>query len=241
MELSIPKCFVVSYHRKTNYLSFEYSVDGELLNRTDKIRDLGVTLDSALSFRNHYEEIIDKARRQLGFVSKLSMEFRDPYTLKSLYVSLVRPLLETASIVWDPYHSTVASRIESVQKRFVRFALRNLPWNDSLNLPSYESRCQLIGLETLMQRRKRAKAIFIAKLLAAEIDAPNLLELVNVNVPGYVTRRPEFLRLPLRRRDYTFHEPVRAMMECFNNVVHLFDFNMTTNEFKSRLLRFMFN
>lgn len=241
MELSIPKCFVISYHHKMNPLFFEYTIGGELVQRTETIWDLGVTLDSALSFRNHHEEIIDKARRQLGFVSKLSKEFRDPYTLKSLYVSLVRPLLETASIVWDPYHSTVASRIESVQKRFVRFALRNLPWNDPQNLPPYESRCQLIGLDTLTQRRKRAKAIFIAKLLAAEIDAPNLLVLVNINVPGYATRRPEFFRLPFRRWDYTSQEPIRAMMECFNHVVHLYDFNVTTNNFKSRLSRFVFN
>ncbi|XP_062715813.1 uncharacterized protein LOC134291708 [Aedes albopictus] len=241
MQLSIPKCFVVSFHRKMSHVPFDYTIDGELLNRTESIRDLGVTLDSALSFRNHHEEVIDRARRQLGFVSKLCKEFRDPYTLKSLYVSLVRPILETSSIVWDPYHSTVASRIESVQKRFIRFALRNLPWNDPLNLPPYGSRCELIGLETLKQRRKRAKAMFVAKLLSAEIDAPNLLQMINFNVPGYALRRPEFLRLPFRRRDYASQEPVRSMMECFNEVVHLFDFNITTKRFKAILTRVMFN
>ncbi|XP_055633092.1 uncharacterized protein LOC129773504 [Toxorhynchites rutilus septentrionalis] len=218
-----------------NLLSFEYTVGDEVLSRVQTIRD------PALSFQNHYEDIIDKARRQLGFVSKLSREFRDPYTLRSLYSCLVRPFLETASLIWDPYRSTMAARIESIQGRFVRFALRLLPWNDPLNLPPYEHRCQLIGLETLKQRRKRAKAIFIARLLVPEIDAPNVLAQIAINVPGYTLRRSDFLRLPFRRRDYSLHEPIRSMMECFNDVAHLFDFNITINEFKSRIKRFVFS
>lgn len=53
---------------------------------------------------------------------------------------LLARLTGDPSIVWDLYNSTAASRNESVQKSFVRFALRNLPRGDSLNLPSYESR-----------------------------------------------------------------------------------------------------
>ena len=240
MQVSISKCCIISFHRKKNFLSFDYTINGEQLVRVPTVRDLGVTLDSALTYRNHYEEIIDKARRQLGFISKITKEFRNPYTLKSLYVSLVRPILESASIIWDPYHSTIAARIESVQKRFIRFALRNLPWNDPHNLPAYENRCELIGMETLQHRRKRAKAIFMFKLLTSDTDAPNLLEQINFNVRGYSLRRADFLRLPLRRQDYALYEPIRSMMKVFNNVSHLFNFNSTINEFRSRLQRYMF-
>lgn len=41
--------------------------------------------------------------------------------------------------------------------------------------------------------------------------------------------------------DYTSQEPMRAMMECFNYVVHLHDFNVATNPFKSRLSRLVLN
>jgi hypothetical protein len=37
--------------------------------------------------------MVAKAFAMLGFIRRLSLEFRDPYTLKSLYTSLVRPKL----------------------------------------------------------------------------------------------------------------------------------------------------
>jgi hypothetical protein len=52
----------------------------------------------------------------LGFVKRLSGEFRDPYTLRTLYVSLVRPKLEHIN------------RIKRVQRKFDRYALRGLRW-----------------------------------------------------------------------------------------------------------------
>lgn len=237
MTLSVPKCHVISFHRKKNFLQYEYVIDGTTLSRVQTVRDLGITLDSSLTFRNHHEDVIAKARRQLGFIGKVTKEFQDPYTLKSLYVSLVRPILETGCIIWDPFHITVIDRIEAVQRKFVRYALRNLPWNDPVNLPPYENRCQLLGLETLEQRRKNAKAVFVAKLLNAELDAPNLLALIDINIPGYALRNTEFLRLPRWRQDYDGNEPVRAVMRNFNDVYNLFDFNENSVQFRSRLRR----
>lgn len=237
MILSVPKCLVISFHRKKNPLQFEYAINGTTLTREQTVRDLGIVLDSNLTFRNHHEEIIAKARRQLGFIGKVTKEFKDPHTMKSLYVALVRPILETGSIIWDPFHITVIDRIEAVQRKLVRSALRNLPWNDPINLPPYEDRCQLLGLETLKKRRKDAKAVFAAKLLNGELDAPNLLALLDINIPGYALRTSEFFRLPHWRQDYNGNEPVRSIMRSFNAVFNLFDFNQTSAQFRTRLRR----
>lgn len=235
MTLSIQKCHVITFSRRLQPIEFDYSINGELLSRVETVRDLGVTLDTRLTFNHHYEEIIANARRQLGFIFKMTNEFDDPLCLKSLYISLVRSVLECASVVWDPYHRTVSVRIESIQRKFVRRALRNLPWNDPANLPAYEDRCRLLGLQTLEQRRKSAKAVFIGKLLNGDIDAPNLLAMVDINVPGYPLRNSSFLRLPFRRRDYDFHEPVCALMRAFNEAFNLYDFNVSSDDFRRRL------
>lgn len=58
-----------------------------------------------------------------------------------------------------------AGRIESVQYRFLRFALRKLPWRDPFCLPSYENLCQLIDLELLRARRDAVRAMTIADIL----------------------------------------------------------------------------
>jgi hypothetical protein len=70
------------------------------LRRVDSINDLGVIMDSRISFTGHIDVTVGKALSMLGFVKRLSCEIRDPYPLKTLYVSLVRPTLEYASCVW---------------------------------------------------------------------------------------------------------------------------------------------
>jgi hypothetical protein len=72
------------------------------------------------------------------------LDFRDPYTLKSLYRSLIRPKLEYASCVWNPFYDVCVDRMEGVQRRFIRYALRGLGWMDMHDLPPYEDRYALL-------------------------------------------------------------------------------------------------
>jgi hypothetical protein len=82
-----------------------------------------------------------KSARMLGFIKRISREFSDPYTYKTLYVAFVRafvrPGLEYASCVWSPHQVVHSARIERIQHNFIRFALRGLGWTAQL-LPPYE-------------------------------------------------------------------------------------------------------
>jgi len=68
----------------------------------------------------------------LGFIKRWSKEFNNPFVLKSLYTSLVRPNLEYASQVWSPFYKIHINRIEAIQKNFNCFALRHLCWSSTL-------------------------------------------------------------------------------------------------------------
>jgi hypothetical protein len=56
-------------------------------------------MDEKMTFSEHVDVMVAKAFAMIGFIRRLSLEFRDPYTLKSFYTSLVRPKLEYASCV----------------------------------------------------------------------------------------------------------------------------------------------
>jgi hypothetical protein len=116
---------------------FAYTIGSSTLERVVSIIDLGVILDSKLSFRNHIDATIGKGLAMLVFIKRLSSEFRDPYTLKALYVSLVRSRLEYASCVWQPFYAVHIARIERIQEKFVKYAVRRLGWDISLDLPPY--------------------------------------------------------------------------------------------------------
>jgi hypothetical protein len=77
-------------------------LSGIILERIDSINDLVVIVDSKMSFTGHVDVKVGRALAMLEFVKRLSSEIRDLDTLKTLYVSLVRPRLEYASCVWRP-------------------------------------------------------------------------------------------------------------------------------------------
>jgi hypothetical protein len=52
--------------------------------------------------------IVGRAFAMLGSNRRLSFEFRDPYTLKSLYRSLVCSKLKYVSFVWSPFYDVRA-------------------------------------------------------------------------------------------------------------------------------------
>jgi hypothetical protein len=70
-----------------------------VLVRVSSINDLGVIMDETMNFLEHVDVMVGKACAMMGFIRRLSFEVRDPYTLNSLYTSLVCPNLEYASCV----------------------------------------------------------------------------------------------------------------------------------------------
>jgi hypothetical protein len=57
---------------------------GIILDRVDFINDFGIIIDSKVSFTENTDVTVGRALAMLGFVKRLSCEFRDPYTLDPL-------------------------------------------------------------------------------------------------------------------------------------------------------------
>lgn len=221
------KCSIISFSRKLQPILFCYQLKGKVLQRVEDVKDLGVILDAQLTFKHHLSYVIEKASRTLGFIFRIAKDFTDPYCLKSLYCSLVRATLEYCSAVWHPYYRNGVERIESVQRRFIRYALRRLPWRDPFRLPSYQSRCQLIQLESLQTRRDVNRAMVVADLLSGRIDCPALLESINASAHSRTLRNNAMLRLPLRRTNYGQNSAMVGLQRVFNRVAEGFDFHLS--------------
>ena len=92
----------------------------------------------------------------------------DISTLKQLYVSNIRPHLEYACQVWDPYRQKDIDMLEeSVQK----FALRvcSKQWD-----ASYSMLCSSLNLSTLAARGKQMKVSVTCKHVHGLADFPNV-------------------------------------------------------------------
>ena len=81
-----------------------------------------------------------------------SLTYFDAELVRLLYVSLIRPHLEYAVPVWDPYLRGYIENTENVRQR----ATRLVP---SIKRKGYEYRIQTLKLTTLETRGKRGDLI----------------------------------------------------------------------------------
>lgn len=137
--------------------------------------------------------------------------------------------------MWQPYYKVHSSRIESIQKQFVLFALRKLGWRNPFDMPSYESRCKLINLAGLERRRLNTSTFFIYDLLTGVINSPNLFALLRLHTPSRTLREAQTLRPEFHRTNYGFFEPIAFMSRLFNGVNVIYLASSSRENFRSRI------
>ena len=81
---------------------------------TTSEKDVRVIIDNKLSFDKHIAEKINKANSVVRAIRR-SFEYLDKDTFKKLYTALVRPHLEYANAVWNPYKKKDITTLEKVQ------------------------------------------------------------------------------------------------------------------------------
>lgn len=118
LSFNVGKCQSMSFARSRNIIHYTYLINESSINIVTKKKDLGIFLCPNLDFHYHIEAVCCRALKMFGFVISTSKEFRLSSSLKALYCSLVRPLLEYSSILWDPFTAADSSCIERVQRRF---------------------------------------------------------------------------------------------------------------------------
>ena len=101
-------------------------------------------------FKFHIHEIIHKANNILGII-KHAFRSRDANTIHLLYITLVRPILDYTSTIWNPYLMGNICSLEKIQRRATRLisSLQNFSyhqWLQQLNLPSllYRRTCMVL-------------------------------------------------------------------------------------------------
>ena len=124
----------------------------------------------------------------LGFIRRTLKDFHDVHVYKILYNAHVRSHLDYCSSVWSPKAKTMVTKLEGVQKRFVR----QLCFHTKIRYEStdYVKLCSYFRLSTLESRRRKTDVLFFHKILHSRINCPYLLSAI-------------YLYLPLRRTRHT--------------------------------------
>lgn len=234
LEINIAKCSKVSYGRIKNFICYDYMINAQKVNVLNEVKDLGVIFDAKFTFVSHLNYIIPKAYSLLAFVKRNCRDFLDPYTVKTVYTSLIRSKLEYACFIWNPFCTKHSVRIERIQKRFIKFALHSINFNHPE--PSYIEKCRLISLKSLENRRLMLSQLFLYKISNGLVQCSELLEMLSFNVPCRTLRINNFFFIPFHRTNYCYHEPIiRALREFNRNNSLDLDFSTSFSLFSNVL------
>ncbi len=176
LSLNANKCELL-HLGKSNFL-FNYGLNGHLLPSSSRARDLGVLIDSSLTFTDHISHIVSKARSRCSVFFK-SFISRDILIMKKFFVIYVRPILENASEVWNPICQKDINSLENVQRYFSN----RIP---SCSFLPYWQRLAMLSLDSLQHRRATADITCIYSLITGGLNAvlaPHL-----THIPPSITR-----------------------------------------------------
>lgn len=215
MELNIEKCKHMSFHNKKKPHLNRYHINGTQLEQIFSVRDLGVYFHPSLKFNLHYEHIINKSYRMLGFLLRNTRDFVNPKTLIVIYYAYVRSHVEYCSSIWSPQYQVHINAIESIQRKF----LRHLAFKQRRPIENhdYSEIMSANNIMTLEKRRDMIDLTYFYKILNNQINCPDLLNQVNIRVSARRTRFLDPFETPSARKDLGMHSPFVRMHKLAND------------------------
>ena len=155
------KCHVMRLTHAKSPKHYTYKLGESVLSEVTGHPYLGIHISNDLTWNAHVNQMVSKANRTLGFVTR-NLYSCPRHVKESAYRTLVRPLLEYSSAAWDPHTRVLIDGIERVQRRAARFVyndfssmsegcvtnmLKDLKW------PSLEVRRKAHRLTVMQQAR----------------------------------------------------------------------------------------
>ena len=159
-NFNLHKCKVLSFGIQVNIkniYSMSCTSEDHQSDGIDEENDLVVLFNSFLKFGNHINKTVHKASRLLGLI-KRTFSYLEPQKLRLLYTTLIRPHLDYAYVVRNPYQSGDIRALEQVQRRVTRAC-------PTFYHLSYYDRFVALNRPSLQYRRRRMDMIMMYKIL----------------------------------------------------------------------------
>ena len=195
LSISLQKCSVMHFLPKLN-IKTTYFYNGQPFPIcTSAVRDLGVMVDSDLTWKAHIKSVTSKAYKKRFLLFK-SLKSTNPSFLTKMYCCYVRPILEFASPVFNPTQKGLIAKLEQVQRSTTRLIFLRSPLLRSQVNISYPERLKILNLTSLEERLRNLDLSTFHAILTNTIQA-------NLNLSTRISNTrgpPNKLVVPLANR-----------------------------------------
>ena len=119
LSLNVKKTKAIFFSNNPTVNGVSVTIGGTEVEFVDKIKFLGVIIDSKLQWRDHIDFITNKLAKIAGQFSKIKGKICRK-TFVTLYYTFVYPLLIYGNIVWGKAAKVHLNKIHLMQKRIIR-------------------------------------------------------------------------------------------------------------------------
>ena len=133
-----------------------YNDKEEPVPLSDVVNDLGILIDSSLSFSQELNKIIQKCNSRMYWILR-TFATRKPEILMPVFKCMVNAVIDFSNLVLPSPTSAAMSRLEGVQRRFTA-KLNGMQGLD------YEQRLSALKINSIQRRKDRGTIMFMQRI-----------------------------------------------------------------------------
>lgn len=223
LHLNLDKCAVLTISKNKHVINTDYHFGSHIFKKVNEQKDLGVLIDSKLSFSKHIESITAKAIAALGFIKRFCYDISDVQTLKTLYYALVQSHLEYCCVAWLPFYDVHIKNIERVLRQFTMFALKEYPSEaNQYIITPYKERLESLGMTSLHRRRINSSLVFLYDTINGNTGGSLVKHDLLLHTNNRNIRRTEVFRVADKKLKLALSIPISQMCKYANKVPEKF-------------------
>ena len=166
MNFNPSKCTSMSANSgKKDTIPKDYFLHDQKLEKTKFSKYLGVTISEDMKWTQHTDLIASKGHRAVGFLRR-NFSACSPKAKATTYTTMVRPVLEYASTVWDPSLRKDVQKLEKVQRSASRYVFNNYDRTPG----TVTSLLNRLEWDTLEERREMSRLTMLFKIQNGLVD-----------------------------------------------------------------------
>ena len=104
---------------------FIYSMDSTPISYAELEKDLGVHIHIKMDWSQHCNTLYSKANQRLGLLKRTCHFTNNSKKRRAFYISQVRSQFEHCTVVWRPTTKSLIDKLESIQKRGLKWVLNS--------------------------------------------------------------------------------------------------------------------
>ena len=169
LSMNVAKCkyIIATKKRQPDVPPVGLQLGGVIIEQVKQYRYLGVLVNehTCISWSEHIKQLCSKVRKLIGMLYRQFYTWADTSTLITIYLTCIRPHLEYAAQLWDPYNKKDIELLESVQKFACKVCLKC--WD-----MDYQNMLHCLDIPPLSVRRRYLKLITMFNIVNGQSFFP---------------------------------------------------------------------